>query len=270
MRAEVFLAELPGVREVRSFFGEELKLQPRLTAQLQSLATDRRAREAAVRSPVPPESGDLLAAELRANGFRRELRSFQLQNLACDSPPTAWRGLLSPRCWQDDSGTCRSYPPQSPRAGEPLACDRAHRRVPGMEGRLARVSRSTLRESLFTTVLARCFRRHADIVLTNYNRVAADYDRIRDYVAASDSQVILDEAHRIKRGALGVHGRAVLDLAYVAKRRDVLTGTPSPQGAFDLIALIDVSVSRARPPDPARGCLRRAAGSRPSCPGANE
>ncbi len=79
---------------------------------------------------------------------------------------------------------------------------------------------------------------HADVVLTNYNRVSADYDRLRDVIAGTDSHVILDEAHRIKRGALGVHGRAVLDLAYVAKRRDVLTGTPAPQGAFDLIALM--------------------------------
>jgi SNF2 family DNA or RNA helicase len=50
--------------------------------------------------------------------------------------------------------------------------------------------------------------------------------------------VVLDEAHRIKRGEAGVHGRAVLDLAYAARRRDVLTGTPAPQGAFDLIAPI--------------------------------
>jgi SNF2 family DNA or RNA helicase len=76
------------------------------------------------------------------------------------------------------------------------------------------------------------------ILLTSYNRVASDYDRIRAFVAERPTQLILDEAHRVKRGAFGVHGRAVLDLAYAAKRRDVLTGTPAPQGAFDLIALV--------------------------------
>ncbi|WP_165821417.1 SNF2-related protein [Falsiruegeria mediterranea] len=50
--------------------------------------------------------------------------------------------------------------------------------------------------------------------------------------------MILDEAHRVKRGAAGVHGRAVLDLAYAARRRNVLTGIPAPQGAFDLVALV--------------------------------
>ncbi|MGN9890284.1 DEAD/DEAH box helicase [Micromonospora sp. L31] len=77
-----------------------------------------------------------------------------------------------------------------------------------------------------------------EVLLTNYNRVASDYDRIREYVGRRPTHVILDEAHRVKRGAQGVHGRAVLDLAYAARRRDILTGTPAPQGAFDLIALM--------------------------------
>jgi SNF2 family DNA or RNA helicase len=78
----------------------------------------------------------------------------------------------------------------------------------------------------------------AEVLVSNYNRTANDYDTIREFVAGGDTQVVLDEAHRVKRGAAGVHGRAVLDLAYAARRRDVLTGTPAPQGAHDLVALI--------------------------------
>ncbi|WP_447587434.1 DEAD/DEAH box helicase [Cellulomonas persica] len=77
-----------------------------------------------------------------------------------------------------------------------------------------------------------------DLLLTNYHRVAGDYERIREFVDSARTQVILDEAHRVKRGAGRVHGRAVLDLAYAARRRDILTGTPAPQGAGDLIALM--------------------------------
>ena len=79
---------------------------------------------------------------------------------------------------------------------------------------------------------------NTEVLLSNYNRTASDYDTVRSFVAAEPTQVILDEAHRVKRGAAGVHGRAVLDLAYAARRRDVLTGTPAPQGAFDLVALV--------------------------------
>lgn len=235
VRAEVFLAELSGVREVRSFFDEELVIQPRLTTQLQSLAADRRARELAIDQPAPPELASTLAQELRERGFKRELRAFQLDNLASIlrlphgadfSVPGAGkttvalaghtlhraRGyvnrllVIAPiaafQAWKEDSRDCIEVAP--------------HITVHGGPGSVIPA--------------------HTDILLTNYNRVAADYDRIRDFVSNTPTHVILDEAHRIKRGALGVHGRAVLDLAYVAKRRDVLTGTPAPQGAFDLVA----------------------------------
>lgn len=235
VRAEVFWAELAGVREVRSFFGEELVIQPRLTKQLQSLAADRRARELAVDQPLPPGVTSTLAQELREGGFRRELRPFQLENLAAIlrlphgadfSVPGAGkttvalaghtlhraRGdvdrllVIAPiaafQAWKDDSRECMEVAPNVAVHGGPGSV------IPA----------------------------HTDILLTNYNRVASDYDRIRDYVSKASTHVILDEAHRIKRGSLGVHGRAVLDLAYVARRRDVLTGTPAPQGAFDLVA----------------------------------
>ncbi|MCV0384756.1 MAG: DEAD/DEAH box helicase, partial [Erythrobacter sp.] len=44
---------------------------------------------------------------------------------------------------------------------------------------------------------------------------------------------------RMKRGVGGEWGRACLQLAPVAERRDILTGTPAPQSARDFIALID-------------------------------
>jgi SNF2 family DNA or RNA helicase len=51
--------------------------------------------------------------------------------------------------------------------------------------------------------------------------------------------VVLDEAHRMKRGWPGLWGRACLNLAYLAERRDILTGTPAPQSPRDLVSLLD-------------------------------
>jgi len=76
-----------------------------------------------------------------------------------------------------------------------------------------------------------------EILITNYHRLASDYDRIRHWVGAGLTHVVLDEAHRIKRGEDGVHGRAVIDLSFAAVRRDVLTGTPAPQGGADSFSL---------------------------------
>ena len=45
--------------------------------------------------------------------------------------------------------------------------------------------------------------------------------------------MIVDEGHRMKRGAAGVHGKTVLGLAPLARHRLVLTGTPAPNGVVD-------------------------------------
>jgi SNF2 family DNA or RNA helicase len=235
VRADVFLAEVEVLREVRTLYGQQIKFGITLEGQLRNLAADRRVRESSLSQAV----GNLtaLSVELKSIGFRRELKEFQLSNLAnilrlphgADfSVPGAGkttvalanfalnraRGTVQKLlvigpiaafgAWKEDAKECFSVVP-----------------------------------SIFTHSGTECvIPKSTDILLTNYNRLAADYDRIRAFVAGQPVQVILDEAHRIKRGGLGVHGRAVLDLAFAAKRRDILTGTPAPQGAYDLIALV--------------------------------
>lgn len=236
VRAEIFLAELAGVREVRTFFGEQLTFGPRITTQLRTLASDRQAREDAIESDRTVSTDDL-ATELGASGFTRVLRPFQLQNLA--------RLTLLPH------GADFSVPGagKTTVALANFALQRGRGEVKRMlvVGPIAAFeawkvdSAACLEQAPKLVVHAgprSIIPRDTDLLLTNYNRVAADYERIRDFVAEAPTHVVLDEAHRIKRGAAGVHGRAVLDLAYVASRRDVLTGTPAPQGASDLVALM--------------------------------
>lgn len=236
VRADVFLAEVEVLREVKALFGQKILFGPTLLAQLQALASDRKIRESSFDDAdvFDPEA---LRAELATAGFIRPLKPFQLENLsvilrlphgADFSVPGAGkttvglanftlnrsRGLVNRLlvigpiaafgAWKEDSRDCIAPAP-----------------VVAVHGGA-------------DTVIPK----NVEILLTNYNRVASDYDRIRAYIADQPTQVILDEAHRIKRGGAGVHGQAVLDLAYVARRRDVLTGTPAPQGAFDLIALM--------------------------------
>jgi SNF2 family DNA or RNA helicase len=73
----------------------------------------------------------------------------------------------------------------------------------------------------------------------NYQRLTVSYDRIAPWVTAHPTLVVLDEAHRMKRGRDGEWGSACLDLAFLARRRDVLTGTPAPQHPSDLEAILD-------------------------------
>lgn len=79
----------------------------------------------------------------------------------------------------------------------------------------------------------------AEVVVTNYQRLAASYEHIATWVREHKVMLVLDEAHRMKKGRSGEWGTACLDLAYLAVRRDILTGTPAPQGPRDFVALVD-------------------------------
>lgn len=237
VHADVFLAELDVLRELRTIYGKGLELGPTLIAHLESMAADRRARETAVGGVAELENLDDLDDELRATGFIRTLKQFQRENLArvlrlphaADfSVPGAGkttlalaafailrnRGVIDKlmvvapiaafEAWREEAAACFGDPPQ----------------LVVYRGPDTYVPTTT------------------DVLVSNYHRVASDYDRIRQFVATARTQVILDEAHRVKRGSEGVHGRAILDLAYAASRRDLLTGTPAPQGAHDLVALV--------------------------------
>jgi SNF2 family DNA or RNA helicase len=73
-----------------------------------------------------------------------------------------------------------------------------------------------------------------EILLLNYHRLSNAFDVVADWVSAEPTMCVLDEAHRMKAGWEGMFGAACLKLAYMAKRRDVLSGTPAPQSFRDL------------------------------------
>lgn len=79
----------------------------------------------------------------------------------------------------------------------------------------------------------------AEVLLVNYQRLAASYERLAAWVCQRPTLVLLDEAHRMKRGRDGQWGTTCLNLAYLATRRDLLSGTPAPQSPADLRALLD-------------------------------
>jgi SNF2 family DNA or RNA helicase len=80
---------------------------------------------------------------------------------------------------------------------------------------------------------------NAEIVLVNYQRMLFSYEPLARWTVSANTHLCLDEAHRIKRGRTGEWGSAALDVAYLAQRRDVLTGTPAPNGPRDLAVLLD-------------------------------
>lgn len=79
-----------------------------------------------------------------------------------------------------------------------------------------------------------------EVLLVNYQKLKEPYfEELTAWALDAPTHVVLDEAHRMKRGQAGEWGRACLQLAHVAARRDILTGTPAPQSPRDFIALLD-------------------------------
>lgn len=80
-----------------------------------------------------------------------------------------------------------------------------------------------------------------EVLLVNYQKLPGHFDRLASWAQSSPTHIILDEAHRIKKGRAGAWGNAALNLAWYGARRDILTGTPAPQHPSDLEALLDFS-----------------------------
>jgi len=84
------------------------------------------------------------------------------------------------------------------------------------------------------------------------------------YLARNRVHLILDEAHRIKAGEYSQRGALLLGLANLPVRRDILTGTPMPQGPEDIAAQLGflwpgheyrVQIQRGVPPRQVLGQL---------------
>lgn len=78
-----------------------------------------------------------------------------------------------------------------------------------------------------------------EVLVVNYHRLGGHYQVLAEWVSRRPTLVLLDEAHRMKRGWDGTFGSACLSIAFLAQRRDILTGTPAPQSPQDLVALLE-------------------------------
>ena len=78
-----------------------------------------------------------------------------------------------------------------------------------------------------------------EVLLVSYQRLATGYSVLADWITSKPTHMVLDEAHRMKRGWAGAWGRNCLNLAHIATRRDIMTGTPAPQSISDLYALLE-------------------------------
>lgn len=95
-------------------------------------------------------------------------------------------------------------------------------------------NQACLREPMRMSVLERVVDPSSDALIVNYERLDKAVEGLGRWMTERPTMLLLDEAHRMKRGADGVYGSACLALAPRAKHRLILSGTPAPNGVKDL------------------------------------
>lgn len=78
-----------------------------------------------------------------------------------------------------------------------------------------------------------------EILVVNYERLASSRLQLAAFLSRAPALLVLDEAHRMKRGANGVYGAVCLSLGPLAVTRLVLSGTPAPNGLSDLKSIFE-------------------------------
>ncbi|WP_354674861.1 DEAD/DEAH box helicase [Cupriavidus alkaliphilus] len=90
----------------------------------------------------------------------------------------------------------------------------------------------------------------------NYDLMIQMPDVIAGYLSRNPVHLIVDESHRMKAGAGSQRGALLLSLAWLPVRRDILSGTPMPQGKDDIISQLNFLW-------PGQGLGRKIASGRP-------
>ncbi len=78
-----------------------------------------------------------------------------------------------------------------------------------------------------------------DVVLVNYEKFRKNVNALVPFFINNNVHLILDESHRIKSGANNMSFNQIIKLGDLAKRRDILSGTPMPQSHLDLVPQFD-------------------------------
>ncbi|MCK6463062.1 MAG: DEAD/DEAH box helicase [Candidatus Pacebacteria bacterium] len=73
-----------------------------------------------------------------------------------------------------------------------------------------------------------------DIILINYEKMRRDINHFIPFFIKNKIHLVLDESHRIKSGINNQSFLQIIRLVDLAKRRDILSGTPMPQKYTDL------------------------------------
>lgn len=233
---ERLLSNMGWLRTACQRYDVGISSTPELDGLLQQTRTQRRLLDTALTNPHPLDA-DAVAQRLSGTRFARDLRPFQIRDLgrllglangANFSVPGAGKTAVAYAVYETERAAGRV---EQMLVVAPLsAFDAWQNEVNDC---------FTDGERPVVAALVDEAPSGAEVLIVNYHRLDSRYQTVARWVSRKPTLVLLDEAHRMKRGWDGTFGSACLSIAFLAARRDILTGTPAPQSPQDLIALMD-------------------------------
>jgi SNF2 family DNA or RNA helicase len=247
-----FLRERLALRGLLAELNIELVVDQGVTQLLLGNQADQRAFAAALHGQPLPEVND---AQDRDNGRRvvRDLRRFQQRDFQALSGLLHGANFSVPGAGKTTVTYAIHARERAAGRVEKLLVVAPLSAFSAWEDEVSEVLDPPLRVARFRGVEVP----DADVILVNYQRLPSAVGSLTNLMIRRQTHLVVDEAHRAKRGAAGEWGRALLALAPFAARRDVLTGTPAPNHPRDLASILEIFwpgnvVRRAIPP----GALR--------------
>lgn len=241
---------LPALLEIgamRQSFGFTMTAVGEAQTRLARFQQERRAVREAREAQIPQQLSELqIADRLQAMGFARELKPFQRNDLA---------RLINLRHGANFS---------VPGAGKTTVTFALHLLVRQGNTRLLVVAPKNALGA-WISVVGECMRADAPdgnaerfvrvegedatvaaILQSGAKRLVVTYDKLiriapllASYMSQHAVHLVLDESHRIKAGDFSIRGRSVLGLAALPIRKDILSGTPAPNGVGDIWPQMD-------------------------------
>jgi SNF2 family DNA or RNA helicase len=212
-------------------------------SRIRAFAEEVRRARAARDGLVEEASEALITAKLQALSFTRELTTFQLRDLrrllamphgANFSVPGAGKTTVTFALHLLTAGPGKTLLVVAPRAA-----------FPAWKGIISECLSSDAPEWTREpfTILDRAQRDNDKLLhagaarfLMSYDLLVRQSDQMSAFLSRRAVHVVLDESHRMKAGTASQRGAFLLSIAPLPARRDILTGTPMPQGPQDLAA----------------------------------
>lgn len=213
--------------------GEHLQIEEQATSLLRQSARNAQSYEAAVAGDQIEEVA--LLERLKTAGFARALKSHQVRNIRRLAALPAAATFSVPGAGKTTEALATfAYRRE---LGDRLLVVAPKNAFAAWDEQLKECFPEESREfvRLRGANIARALQDDPPYMLVSYQQVPRSRELITQHLARHRVHVFLDESHRIKAGAARLTANAVLSVSQLPVGKLVMSGTPMPQSAEDLL-----------------------------------